>query len=338
MITMEAAGGPAADRGSTAAWSPSNLRGVRALLDVDSPSLKRSAAEAELAAEATPEAGCSSGSESPGSTRSHVSDELDSLRAAASGNNLNAVGMPWGSPSKRPRSMPMPPRVPSAVMTEADKDKIVYKSKLSKGDINGVESGANLVCMLLPEAVDPTQCVLHVNKPTGRVLSAPIRLIKGETFRSKSAQYLGLDAEMWPTDDNTGRYVVFFTIHSSASGTFRYPVDRRLDTVELCTCGRSYCQELPPSALALGCAAEKSYPEQRTCPHRIKSRVLNLIQGRDLKNKPRLDRPFTLSIEMLTPGSLTAHEGEVKLGRVTEMQVFTMDGSEPAAFRLSCKT
>ena len=141
-VIMEAAGGPAAGRGSATACSPSTLRGVRALLDADS--LKRSADEAELGAEATPEAE-SSGSETPGSTRSHVWDELDSLRAAASGNTLNAVGMPWGSLSKRHRSLPMPPRVPSAVMTDDDKDKIVYKSKLSKGDINGVESGANLV-------------------------------------------------------------------------------------------------------------------------------------------------------------------------------------------------
>ena len=194
------------------------------------------------------------------------------------------------------------------------------------------------LCLLLPETVDPKQCVLHLNKPTGRVLSAPIRLIKGEALRSKSAEYLGLDAEMWPTDDSTGRYVVFFTIHSSASGAFPYPVDRRLESVELCTCGRSSCQRLPPSALAVSCPSEKSYPEQRTCPHRIKSRVLNLIQGRDLKTRRRADRPFTLTIEMLTPGPLTGHEGEVKLGRVTEMQVFTMGGVEPAAFRLSCKT
>ncbi len=304
----------------------------------DSPCWKRSADEAELAAQHTPELAAS-----PAETSGHISPQmsntLDSLKAAASETNLNAVGMPWVSPSKRPRPLPMPPRVPSAVMTDYEKDKIVYKSKLSKGDINGVESGANLVCVLLPEKVDPKQCVLHLNKPTGRVLTAPIRLIKCEAYRSKSAEYLGLDAEMWPTNDQTGRYVIFFTIHSSAAGAFRYPVDRRLNnSVELCTCGRNSCQKLPPSALAISCEAEKSYPEQRCCPHRIKSRVLNLIQGRDLKSKPRSDRPFTLTIEMLTPGSLTGHEGEVKEGRVTEMQVFTIDGSEPASFRLACKT
>ena len=304
-----------------------------------SPSLKRSADEAEFAGQGTPNLAVSPVSaETPGDSTLHISNTLDSLKAAASQTNLNAVGMPWVSPLKRARALPMPPRIPSAVMTDHEKDKIVYKSKLSKGDINGVESGANLVCLLLPEKVDPKQCVLHLNKPTGRVLSTPIRLIKSETYRSKSANYLGLDAEMWPTNDQTGRYCIFFTIHSSAAGAFRYPVDRRLNTVELCTCGRDSCQRLPPSALAMSCEAEKSYPEQRCCPHRIKSRVLNLIQGRDLKSKPRSDRPFTLTIEMLTPGPLTGHEGQVKQGRVTEMQVFTIDGRKPAAFRLACKT
>ena len=64
-------------------------------------------------------------------------------------------------------------------------------------------------------------------------------------------------------------------------------VDQRRNKLEMCTCGRETCQALPPSALSLSCKAEKSYPEQRTCSHRIKSRVLNLIQGRDCKTKPR---------------------------------------------------
>jgi hypothetical protein len=343
---MEAAasGGSVAASGTgsdTLTPAPSELRGVRALLEQvrDSPSRKRSADAAELAAKGTPELVASS-AEAPGYLTSHISNTMDSLKAAASETNLGAIGMPCVSPTQRVLTgpLPMPPRVPSAVMTDYEKDKIVYKSKLSKGDINGVESGANLVCLLLPEKVDANQCVLHLNKPTGRVLTTPIRLIKGEHYRSKSAKYLGLDAEMWPTNDQTGRYCIFFTIHSSAAGAFRYPVDRRLNSVELCTCGRDSCQRLPPSALTISCEAEKSYPQQRCCPHRIKSRVLNLIQGRDLKNKPRSDRPFTLTIEMLIPGSLTGHEGEVKQGRVTEMQVFTIDGSEPAAFRLACKT
>lgn len=314
----------------------SDLRGVRALLKPDTLNRKRSADEAQLASEAQPDV--ASPAESPRSS-SQLSDTLDSLKAAATDTSLNAVGMPWAAAFKPFQSLPMPPRVPSAIMVDKDKDKIVYKSKLSKGDINGVESGANLVCMLLPEDADPSCCKIHLNKPSGRVLSAPIKLIKCEGLRSKSADYLGLDAEMWPLNDSTGRYVVFFTIHSSASGAFRYRVDRRLNSVELCTCGRDSCQALPPSALAVSCAAEKAYPEQRTCPHRIKSRVLNLIQGRDLKSKPRSDRPFTLTIEIFTPGSaITGCDGEVKLGRVTEMQVFTQDASAPAAFRLACKT
>jgi hypothetical protein len=303
-----------------------DLRGVAALLRTDDPSRKRSL---------EPPVGLLGGAaaESP----SYITNP-SRLAQAGAPTDFELHGLP---PSKRTRLLPMPPLVPSAVMAscEKEKDKIVYKSKLSKGDINGVESGANLAVLLLPPDADATQCKLHLNKPDGRMLSTDIKLIKSETFRSKSANYLGLDAEMWPTIDETGRYVVFFTIHSSAAGAFPFPVDQRRNSLEMCTCGRETCQALPPSALSLSCKAEKSYPEQRTCPHRIKSRVLNLIQGRDCKTKPRSDRPFTLSIEMFCPGpQMTSHAGEVTHGRITEMQIFSMDASEPAAFRLACKT
>ena len=133
---------------------------------------------------------------------------------------------------------------------------------------------------------------------------------------------------------------MFFTVHSSASGAFPFPVDQKKNDIEMCTCGRPSCHTLPPSALLVSCPAEKGSLEQRTCPHRIKSRMLNTIQGRDCKAKPRSDRPFFLTIE--APAMATAETasapGGAEVRQTVEIQVLVPDESRVAAFRLACKT
>ena len=126
---------------------------------------------------------------------------------------------------------------------------------------------------------------------------------------------------------------MFFTVHSS--GTFYdLEIDRKLDggRLELCTCGRSSCQQLAPSALklvgpaVLDMAGNVKQSELRVCEHRIKSRLINSIQGRGTKVNPRTDQPFSLSVDVQVNGKLQS----------LPIRSHTGDGT-PAKFRVAAK-
>lgn len=188
---------------------------------------------------------------------------------------------------------------------------IVYFSKKNRGVIVGKQNAANTVRLTWPAGIDPrdgaTEMALVLSCPhpehperVQRVLSCPITPVSGFKAAAKKIEYLGMMAEVWPVtagdkdlrwSATDGEWQLFFTIHSNV---IHISDDRATSDglCELCTCGRPECVALRPDELLLAAPSETRrsgavfQKEERCCPHRLKPRLINRLQGRADKNKP----------------------------------------------------